>query len=59
MADAPAPDVEMIDRDGYVETRYRGTYTLESYLRRMDISVAACVERGATLLLVDITALEG
>ena len=52
-------DVELIAREGYLEARYLGAYSFERYVRQMDVSVAACGERGHTLLLVDITNLEG
>jgi hypothetical protein len=52
-------EVEVIDHEGYVEARYLGRYTFPSYLRRMDVSVQACHDRGGTLLLVDVRSLEG
>ena len=55
----PVPMVEVIYWDEHTEACYLGRYTLESYLQRMDTSVAACLERGLKLLLVDITDLEG
>ncbi|HEX7899886.1 MAG TPA: hypothetical protein VF950_19105 [Planctomycetota bacterium] len=55
----PQDDLELVDRDGYVEARYLGTYALPRYLDQMARSVRACEERGRTLLLVDITDLQG
>ena len=55
----PQADFEILDRDGYVEARYLGTYSLPGYLLQMARSVRACEERRRSLLLVDITDLRG
>ena len=55
----PQADLEIVDRDGLVEARYLGTYSLPGYLLQMARSVRACEERRRKLLLVDITALQG
>jgi hypothetical protein len=52
-------DLRIRKHDGYVEARYLGTYSFESYKKRMDASVHGCLDRNQTLLLVDITGLVG
>jgi hypothetical protein len=52
-------DLGLHDRDGYLEARYLGTYSLERYRKQMELSTRACAEYGRSLLLVDITALQG
>ena len=59
MPGADPTDVDLLQHEGYVEARYLGTYSFESYKKRMDVSVRGCLERKHTLLLVDITALIG
>jgi len=56
----PMPgDVEMVERKGYWEARYLGSWTMARYKKQMEISVSACKENQATLLLVDIRSLAG
>jgi hypothetical protein len=56
----PAPsDVQILERDGYLEARYLGVYSIDRYLRQMERSVQACTDRNLDLLLVDITDLAG
>jgi hypothetical protein len=62
VADLPPshpPDnaVELIARESFVEARHRGTYSQASYMEFISRSIRACVERGLTLLLVDISEL--
>jgi hypothetical protein len=52
-------DVEMIERKGYWEARYLGAYDKARYKKQMEMSVRACEEKKATLLLVDIRPLIG
>ena len=52
-------DLECLDRDGYFEARYLGTFSIQRYLDQMERSVRACEERKRSLLLVDITDLHG
>lgn len=59
MPEPAAPEVQIIERDGYLEARYLGTYSIGLYLRQMERSVQACKDRNLTLLLVDITDLAG
>ena len=49
--------IEILDGDGYVETKYLGVYSIEGYGKQMEVSVRACVERKLDRLLVDITRL--
>lgn len=53
------PRIEFAERDAFVEARYLGSYTLDTYKEQMRASVEGCLERKRTRLLVDITALEG
>jgi hypothetical protein len=53
------PRVEIHEREAYVEARYLGSYSLETYKKQMELSVRACLERKQRLLLVDITDLAG
>jgi hypothetical protein len=55
MREAAPPDVQILERDGYLEARYLGAYSIERYHRQMERSVQACKELGLELLLVDIT----
>jgi hypothetical protein len=56
----PVPsDVEMVERKGYWEARYLGSWTMARYKKQMEISVRTCEENKATLLLVDIRSLAG
>jgi hypothetical protein len=57
MSDPVPDDVEMVHHDGFVEARYLGDYSFESYKKRMEVSVRDCLDRKQTLLLVDVTRL--
>jgi hypothetical protein len=59
MPDPTPRDVEMVYQDGFVEARYLGNYSFEGYKKRMEVSVRDCLDRKQTLLLVDVTRLEG
>jgi hypothetical protein len=48
-------DLEILKRDGYLEARFLGSYTITNYLSQMDRSVAACLDAGLKLLLVNFT----
>jgi hypothetical protein len=50
--------VENHERDGYMESHYLGTYSVARYIKQMDLSVGACIERNLKLLLVDIRGLQ-
>jgi len=52
-------DVEMVEHLGYWEARYLGSYTMARYKKQMEVSVQACIDKKATLLLVDIRSLAG
>ena len=59
MAAPPRPEVEVLDRGDYVETRYLGAYTtLDAFKQRMARSARACAEAGKGLLLVNIVDLQ-
>jgi stage II sporulation SpoAA-like protein len=47
-------EIEVFERRGYVEARYLGAYSLVRFKSQMAESVRACIEKGQTLLLVDI-----
>src|SRR5262245_44528137 len=49
--------VEILEHDGFIEARYLGPYSLDRCQNQMKISVRACKEKGATVLLLDIRAL--
>ncbi len=49
--------IEILQRDGYVETRYLGTYSIELFRKQMEDSARACIDRKVDRLLVDITTL--
>jgi len=49
--------IEVLEGDGFVETRYLGVYSIEQFGRQMKASARACVDRKCDRLLVDITAL--
>ena len=59
MTPAIPDDVEMVRHRGYREARYLGAYALVRYKKQMELSVRACEEKGAKLLLVDIRSLTG
>jgi hypothetical protein len=50
-------EIELIEREGYLEARYLGTYSLVRYKRQMEVSVQACADRKLKLLLVDVTSM--
>ena len=52
-------DLDLQERDGYLEARYLGRYSLERYKSLMERSTKACTERGLPRLLVDISDLQG
>ena len=56
MSESPA-EIEIFEREGYLEARYLGTYALDRYKKQMELSTRACLERDRSLLLVDITEL--
>jgi hypothetical protein len=58
MAGSMPGDLEMIERRGYWEARYLGTYAAARYKKLMAASVRACEENRGSLLLVDIRALQ-
>ena len=51
-------EIDLIEREGYLEARYLGAYTLDRYKKQMEFSTRACAERDLSLLLVDISGLE-
>jgi hypothetical protein len=51
-------DLDLQERDGYLEARYLGRYSLERYKSLMERSTKACTERGLPRLLVDISDLQ-
>lgn len=55
----PEEEVELLEREGWLEARYLGAFALDRYLKQMEISVRAAEARGLDRLLVDITSLTG
>jgi hypothetical protein len=56
----PAPDdLEVHNRDGYLEVRARGPYSLARMKGMLDRAAAECLARKTGRLLFDITAVEG
>ena len=39
MPEPDPPDVQILERDGYLEARYLGAYSINQYLRQMERSV--------------------
>lgn len=55
----PAPeDLQVIDRDGYLEVRARGRFTLVRMKAMLEQAAAEAVSRKTGRLLFDITAVE-
>ncbi|MBI3856044.1 MAG: hypothetical protein HY293_10180 [Planctomycetes bacterium] len=54
--ESPTEDLEFLDREGYLEVRALGAYSLARMKSQMERAAAACVERKAGRLLFDITA---
>jgi hypothetical protein len=50
-------EIEILERAGYLETRYLGRYDLARYKLQMELSVRACQDHHLDLLLVDLTSL--
>jgi len=55
----PPDDLEFLDRDGYLEGRVRGPYTLPRMKSQLERAAAECRARKTDRLLFDITAVEG
>jgi hypothetical protein len=51
--------MEILERDGYVESTYLGTYSIQQFGTQIEHSARACTERNIDRLLVDITRLVG
>jgi hypothetical protein len=49
--------IEVLDGDGFVETRFLGIYSIEKFGEQMKASARACIDRKCVRLLVDITTL--
>lgn len=54
----PDPLVEIVPREGYLEIRFLGAFSVARFKAQTDASVRACEERGASLLLIDYTHLK-
>jgi hypothetical protein len=54
---APAM-VEILEGDAYVEVRYLGVYSIDRFVRQMELSARACSERKLDRVLLDLTRLE-
>jgi hypothetical protein len=59
MGEPPPAVIEVHPRDDYLEARYLGTYSLQGYRRQIELTSRACNQYGKSLLLVDITDLQG
>jgi len=49
--------IDILEGDGYLETRYLGVYSIELFGKQMEVSARACIDRKLDRLLVDITTL--
>lgn len=54
-----SPELEIVDREGFLEVRALGTYALDRLKGQLDRAVEACEARRRDRLLFDITALAG
>jgi len=52
-------NLDLVDRDGYLEARALGSYSLDRMKSQLEQAVAACLKRNAEGLLFDITEIEG
>ena len=52
-------DLEFLDREGYIEVRARGAYSLARMKSQLDDAVAGCRKRHAERLLFNITEVQG
>jgi hypothetical protein len=60
MPDDPLREgLEFLDRDGYLEVRARGAYTLDRMIRQLDAAVEGCRKRKLDRLLFDIVDVQG
>jgi hypothetical protein len=59
MAD-PAPGaIELVERNGYLDSRCLGPYSVAHFKKQLEASVQACTERKLNKLLLDITGISG
>jgi hypothetical protein len=49
--------IEVLEGDGYLESKFLGIYSIEVFRRQMELAARACIERKHGRLLVDITPL--
>ena len=60
MPDDPSgEDLEFLDRDGYLEVRALGAYTLDRMIRQLDAAVEGCRKRTVDRLLFNILDVQG
>jgi hypothetical protein len=52
-------DVEFLDREGYLEARLKGAFTLERFKRQTTYMVQSGKDRGFKRLLVDVISMTG
>ncbi len=57
--DSSDPDIEVLPREGFLEARFLGAFSVIRFNRQVDLAVQACKERGISLLLIDYTPLSG
>jgi hypothetical protein len=50
-------EIEIEERDGFLEVRFLGSFTLERFKRQQEAAARACKERKQSRLLVDVTRL--
>ena len=55
----PTEDLEFLNREGYLEVRVRGPYSLPRMKSQLDRAAAECLTRKTGRLLLDITLVEG
>lgn len=52
-------NVDILPREGYLEVRFLGAFSVMRFNRQVDAAVQACRERGLELLLVDFIPVQG
>jgi hypothetical protein len=51
-------DVEIEERDGFLEARFLGRFAVDRFNRQVDAAALACRQRKLSLLLIDVTRLQ-
>jgi hypothetical protein len=54
-----ATDLEFEDKEGFLETRFLGIFTVDRFNRKVDAVVQECRQRKHSRVLIDVTRLQG